>query len=105
MQNDRLYEVDAKTGLQKLKYPVTAEMPGLTEFYPSPVTNANIFYLPAFDGFVYAFNAADGTVIWKTKSNGCKPFISRVTLNNNLLYAGCQDSSIYAFNINTGTIV
>jgi eukaryotic-like serine/threonine-protein kinase len=100
---DGLYGLDAKTGLQKWKLPV-ATLFSTFDFLPSPVAVNNTVYISMWDGFVYALNAADGNLKWKTQSTFGKAFSSNVTINNNLLYTGCVDSSLYAINIATGAI-
>lgn len=100
---DGLYALDQKTGIQKWKYPITA-LYAFSEFTPSTVVANNTVYICAWDGFVYALNATDGSLKWKTQSSGGAPFYSSVTLNNNLLYAGCSDSWLYALNISNGSV-
>ncbi|HMK26157.1 MAG TPA: PQQ-binding-like beta-propeller repeat protein [Chitinophagaceae bacterium] len=99
---DGLYSLDARTGLQNWKFPVSTVFP-LT-FLPGPVTDNNTVYFDGWDGFVYAINSSNGTLKWKTQSTGLKAFSSNVTLNNNLLYTGCLDSSLYALSVSTGAI-
>jgi len=100
---DGMYAVDARSGLQKWKYPITAT-PTFPVFAPSAVIINNIVYFSAWDGFVYALNGLDGSVKWKTPSTTGKAFYSNVTVNNNLLYTGCADSSLYAIDIANGNI-
>jgi eukaryotic-like serine/threonine-protein kinase len=100
---DGLYALDQKTGVQKWKYPITAVYTN-TQYAPSPVVSNNVVYFSAWDGFVYALNAADGSLKWKTASTNGNAFYANVTLNNNLLYAGCADKKLYALNIANGTI-
>lgn len=102
---DGFYAVDARTGVQKWKFPLpTIVNTGGANFFNSPIVANDVAYLAAFDGYMYAFNTNDGSLKWKTKSIAGKPFVSSVTLNNNLLYAGCEDNLLYAFDITSGSI-
>jgi len=40
-----------------------------SKIWSAPVVDGNIFTIGCFDKTVYALNAADGTVIWKTKTD------------------------------------
>jgi eukaryotic-like serine/threonine-protein kinase len=103
---DGFYAVDARTGVQKWKFPLaTVTNTGNANFFNSPVVANDVAYLAAFDGYVYALNTIDGSLKWKTKSIAGKPFVSSVTLNNNLLYSGCEDNLLYALDITSGNIV
>jgi outer membrane protein assembly factor BamB len=99
---DGIYALDILTGIQKWKYPLPT--PFNYELLPSPMLVNGTVYCGAMDGFMYALNAWDGTLKWKTAATTGKGFQGNVTVAGSLLYAGNLDSSIYCMNIATGAI-
>lgn len=79
--NDGLYALDAKTGVQLWKYTI-AYTPHLSQLLPSPVVVNNTVFISYSDGYVYAFNAINGTLMWRTQSNSGEQFTSNFTSFN-----------------------
>lgn len=76
-----------------------------------PIVFSNTVYIGAWDGILYALNAADGSQRWKkdtgrTFSNLCSPDNAGISsapyVNQNALYIGGGDDKFYALNPATG---
>ncbi len=76
-----------------------------------PIVFSGTLYVGSWDGFLYALNAADGTLEWKkdlgrTTSKLCSPNTAGVSsaphVTANGLYIGGGDDKLYALNPNTG---
>jgi outer membrane protein assembly factor BamB len=100
---DGLYALDARNGAEKWKFADNNTTSG--DFPPSPVVMNDTVYISMHDGFLYALDAENGDLFWKTRSQSGMGFSSNVTLNGDILYAGCSDSCLYALNAHDGNII
>jgi outer membrane protein assembly factor BamB len=66
----------------------------------APATANGVVYVPSYNSSFYAVDAATGTILWNTPTNG--PMLSSPTVVNGTVYAGSQDSHVYAFDAATG---
>jgi outer membrane protein assembly factor BamB len=69
-------------------------------FDGTPVIADGVVYLGDMDGKVYAWNLADGTVLWTYKVES--GFIASPAIRGGLLYIGDIDGKFYALDIKTG---
>jgi outer membrane protein assembly factor BamB len=72
----------------------------------TPFVDASGIYANASDGFLYAFNAADGSPRWKTQIGG-KEFLdlSSPTASASFIYIGSDDGNVYALSKATGAVI
>jgi eukaryotic-like serine/threonine-protein kinase len=70
----------------------------------SPAIVDGIVYFGSDDGYVYALNAANGSLIWKYNTNG--PVQSSPAIVNGVVYIGGYHShSVFALNAYTGALI
>lgn len=62
-----------------------------------------VVYFTSLDGFVYAVNSADGSLVWKYNTGA--PTASNVALDDGILYTVANDSDCLAIDIYTGEII
>ena len=94
--NDKLYALDAQTGVKKWEFKTPDGGPD----YSSPIVSGGIVYIGA-GGTLYAVDAASGTQKWAAKPAGGLIFSSPVVAEG-VAYLGI-DKKLYAFDATTGT--
>jgi outer membrane protein assembly factor BamB len=76
-----------------------------------PIVYSGTLYVGSWDGFLYAMNAADGSLLWKkdlgrTSSKLCAPDTAGISsapvVTRDALYIGGGDDKLYALNPQTG---
>lgn len=67
-----------------------------------PVYEAGVLYVPSLDRYVYALDAENGSVLWRTNVGGSVS--DQVVLNGDLLYASSFDNNLYALDKVTGEV-
>lgn len=70
----------------------------------SPTIVNGVAYVGAYDGNIYALNAATGEKIWNY-STGTIGFSSTLAVVNNKVYTGADDGNVYCIEANAGTKV
>jgi outer membrane protein assembly factor BamB len=72
----------------------------------TPLVDAGAVYVHSSDGFIYAFNSADGLLRWKTQV-GAKDVldISSPAGSASLVYMGSGDGRVYALSKASGAVV
>jgi outer membrane protein assembly factor BamB len=73
----------------------------LEGIYAAPVLDGEVVYFGAYDGFVYALNAIDGTPRWRFETGD--PIVSSLTLSGDTLYVGSTDGNLYAIDTSACT--
>jgi outer membrane protein assembly factor BamB len=73
----------------------------LEGIYAAPVLDGEVVYFGAYDGYVYALNAIDGTPRWRFETGD--PIVSSLTLNDGTLYVGSTDGILYAIDTSACT--
>jgi len=80
----------------------------------SPTVVNGVVYVGSWDGYEYALNAADGTLIWRTNlgitsAPTCAPASAGVTsvaaVQNGVVYVGGGDAYWYALDASTGAVL
>jgi len=80
----------------------------------SPTVVNGVAYVGSWDGYEYALNAGNGTLIWRTNlgitsAPSCNPTSAGVTsvatVQNGVVYVGGGDAYWYALNASTGTVL
>nr|XP_018668578.1 uncharacterized protein LOC108949712 [Ciona intestinalis]XP_026691272.1 uncharacterized protein LOC108949712 [Ciona intestinalis] len=71
------------------------------------VTTDNLIYLGSDDGYFYAFNALDGTVVWKhkTSQDAGSTGVFNNDESNPIIYLAGEDAFVYAFEASTGEVL
>jgi outer membrane protein assembly factor BamB len=72
----------------------------LDGLYGSPVVADGVVYFGAWDGFVYALDAASGECLWDFETGD--PIIAGVVLDSDRLYAASTDENLYVLDPATG---
>ena len=72
----------------------------LRGIYAAPVVNDGIVYFGAWDGNVYALDAATGNCLWDFETSD--PIIGGLVLANGRLFAASTDGNLYALDPLTG---
>jgi outer membrane protein assembly factor BamB len=80
----------------------------------SPAVVGGVVYVGSWDGYEYALNASNGTMLWKAylgvaKLSSCNPPAAGVTSSaavvNGVVYVGGGDQYWYALNASTGAVL
>ena len=80
----------------------------------SPTVVNGVVYVGSWDGYEYALNAADGTLIWRanlgiTSAPTCNPTSAGVTsvatVQNGVVYVGGGDAYWYALDASSGAVL
>ena len=71
----------------------------------NPLVVNNTVYMGNRNGYVYAVNAATGSLIWKYKTNGRIDFSIAAAADNSTVYAVSNDTYAYALNASNGNLV
>jgi outer membrane protein assembly factor BamB len=71
----------------------------------NPLVINNTVYMGNRNGYVYAVNAATGSLIWKFKTNGRIDFSIAASANNSIVYVVSNDTYAYALNAANGNLV
>jgi outer membrane protein assembly factor BamB len=97
--NDKtFYALDANTGILKWSY-----VGGAGFIYSSPTYENGVIYVGCIDNFVYAFNAVNGKVLWKTSL--CNTGIeSDAVIVDGTVYVGTNEDEMVALNARTGAV-
>lgn len=95
--NDKLYAVDAATGVKKWEFKTPDGGPD----YSSPVVAGGSVYIGA-GGTLYAVDAASGTKKWETKPDVGNLILSGPVVATGLVYLGIG-KKLYAFDAATGS--
>jgi outer membrane protein assembly factor BamB len=61
----------------------------------SPVLAGNVVYIGASDGFIYALDKTNGTLLWKHDTGA--PVFATVTISGNALFAADFSGNVYCF--------
>ena len=69
----------------------------------SPLVANGLVYVGDWRGFVYAFRAKDGVLVWKTQLGG--KVKGGAALSAGTLYVGSYDGNLYALSARTGKVV
>ena len=69
----------------------------------SPVVSHGIVYIGSMDRNLYAFNAANGKLLWSASTGNA--IISSPAVANGIVYIGSQDDFIYAFSAMSGKLL
>jgi outer membrane protein assembly factor BamB len=99
-----LVAIDANTGITKWQYGTPN-----THFdntFTSPVVSNGIVYAGNRDGYTYALNASNGSVIWTFKHMryGNSLTLPQATIANGIVYIGSDDGYLYALDSKTGSV-
>ncbi len=68
-----------------------------------PLTIQEIVFVGANDGYLYAFRADDGTLLWRYKTHGKR--LSTPTTKDGMVYIGADDGGVYALQARTGSLL
>ena len=74
-----------------------------SEVFSSPSVSNGVVYFGSNDGFVYALDATNGDLLWRTNMGGA--VLSSPAVLGELLYAGSSDGNLYALNLLGGEVV
>jgi hypothetical protein len=74
-------------------------------FETNPLVIGDTVYSGNRDGFMYAINAADGTLRWKFQTGGPILFSAAASRSGATIYFASNDSYAYAINAQTGGLV
>jgi hypothetical protein len=80
------------------------EVPSGYDTNPLFININNIVYMGNRNGYVYAVNAANGSLVWKFKTNGRINFSIAASADNNIVYAVSNDTYAYALRASDGSI-
>ena len=72
----------------------------LRGIYAAPLVREGIVYFGAWDGIVYALDAATGDCVWDFETDG--PIIGGLVLSNGLIFAASSDGDLYTLDPATG---
>ena len=73
----------------------------LEGIYAAPVVSKGIVYIGAWDGNVYALDAATGNCLWDFETDG--PVIGGLVLSNGLIFVASSDGNLYTLDPATGS--
>jgi Flp pilus assembly protein TadD len=68
----------------------------------TPAVVSGVAYFGKSDGFIYAFNTADGTLRWRFQTGGL--VYSSPAVVSGLVYVGSDDDFVYALNATNGAL-
>ena len=69
----------------------------------SPYYHEGVVYVGSYDHNVYAFNASDGAILWKTATGGI--VISRPMVAEGKVFVGSEDYNLYALDASSGDVL
>jgi len=69
----------------------------------SPYYHNGVVYVGSYDRNIYAFNASNGSILWKTATGSI--VISRPMVAEGKVFVGSEDYRLYALNASNGEIV
>ncbi|TDW97623.1 outer membrane protein assembly factor BamB family protein [Dinghuibacter silviterrae] len=98
----KIVAMDANTGAVKWRY-----YDGTFGSGTSPTVSGSKVFIAGYDNYMYAFDTASGSVLWKSGPYGggtSGQFSSPVTYNG-AVYAGNNDGAVYAFDMQTGNVL
>jgi outer membrane protein assembly factor BamB len=93
-----LYAFDALTGDLVWAAPTADSLIG------APAVAKGMVYVGGQEGTEYAFNEADGTLVWESSPTGAAGFTSAAVADGKV-YVGNQDTHVYAFDAFTGATI
>jgi len=94
-----LYALEAKTGKEEFRIKIVQ-----TASY-TPAIFKGLVYFSSKDTFLYAVNASNGDVIWRTKLSGSSWVTSSPAIANGMVYAGTSDGhKLFAVAADSGEI-
>lgn len=94
-----LYALDAKTGKEEFRIKI-----GQTANYSTAIFKG-LVYFSSKDTNLYAINASNGDVVWKTKLSGSSWVTSSPAIAEGMVYAGTSDGhKLFAVAVDTGEI-
>jgi outer membrane protein assembly factor BamB len=70
--------------------------------FSSPVVSDGVVYIASEDSFVYALDAASGSLKWKFETDGS--IYSSPAVSGGLVYISSADTYLYALNASTGSL-
>ncbi|GAB4304764.1 MAG: hypothetical protein Kow0090_20380 [Myxococcota bacterium] len=94
---------DKKEGEVEQKEPVPPPIVPGNFSYSAPVLSNGVIFIGNLDGYLYAVNAADGTLKWRFKTDS--GVTSTPLVRNGVVYFGSNDTYVYAIDEATGTKV
>ena len=71
----------------------------------NPLVVRSMVYMGNRNGYIYAVNAATGSLVWKFRTNGMVNFSIAASSNNDTVYAVSNDGCAYALNASNGRLV
>ncbi len=93
----KMFCIDRKTGKQKWVFNDN-EQP----IFASPVTNRELVTFSSYDQHVYGLKIADGSVVWKYKTDG--QIFSSPTMVGDTIFIGSNDSHLYSLDAGDGSL-
>jgi len=72
----------------------------LEGIYGAPVRDGDVVYFGAYDGYIYALDAADGAPIWAFETGDA--IVNSLVVNEETLFAGSTDGRLYAIDAASG---
>lgn len=69
----------------------------------SPGFYNGVVYIGSSDGYLYAFNATNGSLVWQYQTGG--PIASSPRIIDGVVYVGSNDGSVYALWFNDATLI
>ncbi|HEV2581604.1 MAG TPA: PQQ-binding-like beta-propeller repeat protein [Ktedonobacteraceae bacterium] len=71
----------------------------------SPAVVNGVVYIGSNDGYLYAFEASTGALLWSYYSGYYGGFIGSPAVANGVVYAGSNSKEMYALNASTGALI
>lgn len=91
----KLFSINRKTGEENWVFKENDK-----PIFSSPVVNRELVTFGSYDQHVYGLNVTDGSVRWKTKTNG--EIFSSPTMVGETIYIGSNDKHLYALDATEG---
>jgi len=92
-----LYALNANGGQVRWRFPTTSTAQNPARIRSSPLALNSIIYFGAWDGFIYALHASDGSQQWRYRTLDIVD--SSPVSGDGALYIGSNDHYLYAITL------
>jgi len=101
---DELFALEAETLDPKWGFPDATGDDDIdpVALYGTPARMNGTVFVPAYDGNLYAVDAANGALVWQEPFETDGPLIGGVAVSEDTVYFGSDDGKVYAVDVESG---